>query len=89
MSEGPSILEQAASPDAPADRLVFSGQVQQRVSAAMKRLSATERAAFVMRHFESRPIVEIAGILGLRSGAVKNTIFRAVAKLRQELEPLR
>lgn len=87
--EGPSVLDQAPAPGAPPDRLVFSGQLQQRVSAAMKRLSETERAAFVLRHFEGRPIVEIARTLGLRSGAAKNTIFRAVAKLRQELEPLR
>ena len=87
--EGPSILDQAAAPGATPDRLLLSSQMQQRVSAAMKRLSETERAAFVLRHFEGRSIVEIARTLGLRSGATKNTVFRAVAKLRQELEPLR
>ncbi len=87
--EGPSILDQAPAPNAQPDRLVFSAELKQRVAAAMKRLSETERAAFVLRHFEGRSIVEIARTLGLRSGAAKNTIFRAVAKLRQELEPIR
>jgi len=77
----------AAGDPAP-DRLVFSGEVQRKVAAALTRLSETERAAFVLRHFEGLSIEEIARLLGLRAGAAKNSIFRAVQKLRRELEPL-
>jgi RNA polymerase sigma-70 factor (ECF subfamily) len=51
----------------------------------MGELSHQERAAFVMRHFERRPIVEIAEALGLRQNATKHSIFRAVRKLRTAL----
>ena len=47
-----------------------------------------ERAAFVLRHFEGRPIAEIGKTLGVRTGAAKNCVFRAVAKLRRDLAPL-
>ncbi len=59
------------------------------MQASLRRLSAMERAAFTLRHFEGRSIGEIAGVLGVRAGAAKNCVFRAVAKLREDLGPLR
>jgi RNA polymerase sigma-70 factor (ECF subfamily) len=53
----------------------------------LSRLTPRERAAFVLRHFEGKSTVEIARALGLRSSAAKNTVFRAVQKLREALEP--
>jgi RNA polymerase sigma-70 factor (ECF subfamily) len=47
-----------------------------------------ERTAFVMRHFEGNSIEEIGKTLGLGAGATKNSVFRAVQKLRKHLEPL-
>jgi RNA polymerase sigma-70 factor (ECF subfamily) len=47
-----------------------------------------ERSAFVLRHFEGRTIAEIGRTLGVRSGAAKNCVFRAVAKLRHDLGSL-
>jgi RNA polymerase sigma-70 factor (ECF subfamily) len=78
----------AIAADGPSpDRLVFSGQVQQRVKTAMARLSERERAAFVLRHFEQMSTKEIGDTLGLDEGAVKHSVFRAVRKLREALEP--
>jgi DNA-directed RNA polymerase specialized sigma24 family protein len=37
---------------------------------------------------EGRSIEEIAGVLGQKPNATKNSIFRAVQKMRQQLEPL-
>lgn len=71
-----------------ADRLVYSAEVKQRLAAAMARLTPNERAAFTLRHFEGMSSDEIARTLGLRSNAAKNTIFRAVQKLREALEPV-
>ncbi|MEO6260789.1 MAG: RNA polymerase sigma factor [Thermoanaerobaculia bacterium] len=51
-------------------------------------LSRNERAAFVLRHYEGMSIAEIGEILGTETSATKNTIFRAVGKLRQVLQPL-
>ena len=77
-----------ATADAPSpERLVFSGQVQRRVESAMARLSERERAAFVLRHFEQLSTKEIGDTLGLDEGAVKHSVFRAVRKLRDALEP--
>ena len=81
-------LELAAS-DAPGpDRLVMAGELGASVRTAMQELSATERAAFVMRHLDGHSIEEIAQTLGLNIGATKNSVFRAVQKLRRQLEPL-
>src|SRR3954468_13339863 len=79
---------QLASSNPGQDQLVFGSQVREKVAEAMKLLSKTERAAFVMRHLEGRSIEEIAGVLGQKPNATKNSIFRAVQKMRQQLEPL-
>lgn len=70
------------------ERMLLSAEVQGRVARSLERLSAMERAAFVLRHFEGRPIAEIGKTLGVRTGAAKNCVFRAVAKLREDLAPL-
>jgi len=77
-----------SSSDPAPDRLVFSAEVKQRVASALAALTATERTAFVLRHFEGMSIEEIGDVLGLRESATKNTVFRAVQKLRKQLEPL-
>jgi RNA polymerase sigma-70 factor (ECF subfamily) len=66
---------------------VLSSEVQRRVAAELAKLSVTERAAFTLRHFEGRSIEEIGQVLHLRQSATKNSIFRAVQKLRRALQP--
>jgi RNA polymerase sigma-70 factor (ECF subfamily) len=70
------------------ERLMLSTEVQERISSAMTGLSAMERAAFTLRHFEGRSIEEISQSLGLKTNATKHSIFRAVRKMRLALEPL-
>lgn|SRR5882724_6921845 len=70
------------------ERLVYGGQVRDRVNAALDELSAQERAAFVLRHFEGLSIEEIGASLGTGTNATKHSIFRAVQKLRKNLEPV-
>jgi RNA polymerase sigma-70 factor (ECF subfamily) len=70
------------------ERLMFSTEVHQRVTAAMGALSQMERAAFALRHFEGQSIDEISRALGLKANATKHSIFRAVRKMRAALEPL-
>ena len=69
------------------ERLMLSTEVQERVSSAMAGLSAMERAAFVLRHFEGQSIEDISRALGLKANAAKHSIFRAVRKMRLALEP--
>jgi RNA polymerase sigma-70 factor (ECF subfamily) len=70
------------------DRIVYSSQVQERVNEALNELSAQERTAFVLRHFEGLSIDEIGEALGTGTNATKHSIFRAVQKLRRSLEPV-
>jgi RNA polymerase sigma-70 factor (ECF subfamily) len=76
----------AASPTP--ERLILSVELKLKVEGAMAKLSDRERAAFVMRHFDGCSIDEIGKALGLRGSAAKNTIFRAVQKLREALQPM-
>ena len=70
------------------DRILYSNQVQERVNEALNELSAQERTAFVLRHFEGMSIDEIGEALGTGTNATKHSIFRAVQKLRRSLEPV-
>lgn len=83
-----SVVDNLAAATPAQDRLVFSGEVRDRVAAAMEELSGLERSAFVLRHFEGLSIEEIGGMLGTSINATKHSIFRAVQKLRKRLEPL-
>jgi RNA polymerase sigma-70 factor (ECF subfamily) len=76
------------SHDPAPDRLAMSGEVGDRVAEAMTELSASERTAFVLRHFEGMCIEEVSRVLGCQPGAAKHSVFRAVQKLRRALEPL-
>jgi RNA polymerase sigma-70 factor (ECF subfamily) len=69
------------------DRLTESAEIQRRVAAAFAGLSPLERTAFVLRHFEGRSVHDISRTLGLGRSAAKQAVFRAVRKLRVELEP--
>ncbi len=83
-----AILAMAAEPSPTAEDRLFAGEIQKRLAAALERLSARQRAVFVLRHFEDHTLEEIAGILQLDTGTVKAHMFRAVAKLRVELRDL-
>lgn len=69
------------------ERLMASVEMSDRVNDALARLSALERAAFVLRHVEGQSILEISQALGIRDNAAKHCIFRAVRKMRLALEP--
>ena len=73
--------------DASPDRIVLGSEMQRAIAAAMSGLTGNERTAFVLRHFEGMPLEEIGQILGTRLNATKNTVFRAVKKLRPQLQP--
>jgi len=70
------------------DQQVFHAEIRQNVECAMEQLTPTERTAFVLRHFEGRSIEEIGGVLGAGQSATKQSIFRAVQKMRRALEPM-
>lgn len=69
------------------DRVAMGSELRERVDAALLKLSARERIAFSLRHFEGQSIREVATAMKMPEGSVKNTIFRAVRKLRAALGP--
>ena len=86
--DGVDLLDVMPASDPQPDRVYYSNQMQQRLKSAMDELSEQERTAFVLRHFEGLSIEEIGSVLKIGTSATKNSIFRAVRKLRGALEPL-
>jgi RNA polymerase sigma-70 factor, ECF subfamily len=80
---------QLAAKDADPERSLLSREISAAQELAMQRLTPTERTAFVLRHLEDRSMNEIAEVLGIAPNAAKQSVFRAVQKLRRELAPLR
>ena len=78
---------QVAAPVPGPDRLAISEEMKSRMTQALSLLTPAERVAFTMRHMEGRSIGEISKTLNLKSSAAKNSVYRAVQKLRQQLEP--
>jgi len=77
------VQDEAPTPE----RLTQSIELRKQMEQALAALSEAERTAFVMRHWEGCGIEEIATVLRSSSNATKNTVFRAVQKLRQALQP--
>lgn len=77
----------------PSERLteqaVREGEIEDRVQEALAVLSPSQRTVFVLRHYEGLSLAEIAPVLGCTVGSVKVHLFRALKKMRQELEDLR
>jgi RNA polymerase sigma-70 factor (ECF subfamily) len=86
LETGP-LSERGADAQLLPDRLAASGQIQARVEQALGGLTRLERAAFILRHMEGRSLEEVGATLGMKTSATKHSIFRAVRKMRQALEP--
>jgi RNA polymerase sigma-70 factor (ECF subfamily) len=77
------VRDAAPSPE----RLAGSAELAQKMKEALDALTPAERTAIVMRHWDGCGIDEIAAVLKSNSSAAKNTVFRAVKKLRMALQP--
>ena len=55
---------------------------------ALHELTEKERLAFTMKHYQGYSIDETAAVLEINSNACKQTIYRAVQKLRKQLAPM-
>lgn len=84
--EAPELLLASEAPDP--ERMALSEEAGRRLAMAMHHLTPVERAALVLRHFEGMPLEEIGRLLGLKRESAKNSVFRAVKKIRQLLEPV-
>ena len=67
------------------EREIMSRQLRVAIERAERTLSSQQKIIFRLRHYEERPLEEIAELLGLASGTVRAHLFRAVHKIRKEL----
>jgi RNA polymerase sigma-70 factor (ECF subfamily) len=93
VGQDPADLEQAGPVEAQMaaagpDRLMLSVEIRERLSDGLAQLTASERMAFTLRHMEGLPIRDVATAMGLKTEAAKNSIFRAVRKMRVALAPV-
>lgn len=79
------LCAEVATEDPGPERLAAGAEVRRRVQAAMARLSVVERSAFTLRHLEGMSTAEIAQALDLEAEAAKQSVFRAVRKVRESL----
>ncbi len=82
------ILQSATDHEPDAESQIFAKQIQRRLESALARLSDRQRAVFSLRHYDAMPLEEIAGVLKLDVGTIKAHLFRAIAKMREELKDL-
>ncbi len=82
-TETPPLVSELPDPG----RRAESAEIAAAATQALDGLTAMERAAFSLRHFEGYSIAEISSTLGIRQEASKQAIFRAVKKMRHVLEP--
>lgn len=81
------LMENVAAATPSPERLALSTEILRLLTPAMAQLTQMERAVFVLRHYDGRSIEEICEVMKVKPGAAKNSIFRAVQKLRRVLEP--
>ena len=62
-----------------------SHRIRSHIEAAMQTLSDFEQTVFTLRHMQNFKIREIAVVVDRSEGTIKNILFRAIRKLRDQL----
>ena len=73
-------------PAGSADRVIEAGELGQEIESALARLSKFEQTVFTLRHMQNFKLREIAVVVDRSEGTVKNILFRAIRKLRDQLQ---
>jgi RNA polymerase sigma-70 factor (ECF subfamily) len=68
------------------ERQYLSVQLRRAIARAEKKLSAQQQVIFRLRHYENLSLDEIARHLRLQAATVRVHLFRAVHKIRKELQ---
>jgi RNA polymerase sigma-70 factor, ECF subfamily len=79
---GELVGSSSASPENIYNKLLFGNVVN-----ALAELTASQRLAFLLRHYEGMSYDEIANAMNCSTGTVKKGVWRAIAKLRARLSP--
>lgn len=77
------------SPTARSDATVQGRQLRRQLEQALGKLSPFEKTVFTLRHMQNFKLSEIALVVDRSEGTVKNILFRAIRKMRDQLEDAR
>ena len=76
-------------PGASPERSLVGRELRRCILNALARLSPRERTVFELKHYQGLKLRTVAGILNTTEGTIKNTLFRATHKLRNQLTEVR
>jgi RNA polymerase sigma-70 factor, ECF subfamily len=76
-------------PGASPERSLVGRELRGCILGALGRLSPRERMVFELKHYHGLKLRTVAGILNTTEGTIKNTLFRATHKLRNQLAEVR
>lgn len=76
-------------PGASPERSLVGRELRRYILRALGRLSPRERMVFELRHYHGLKLRTVAGMLNTTEGTIKNTLFRATHKLRNQLAEVR
>src|SRR5271170_1348123 len=71
------------------ERSLLGRELGAHIATAMEQLSPRERVVFEMKHYQGLKLRDIGDALGTTEETVKNSLFRATRKLRNQLGELR
>jgi RNA polymerase sigma-70 factor, ECF subfamily len=77
------------NPGASPERSLVGRELRRCILRALGRLSPRERMVFQLKHYHGLRLRTVASILNTTEGTIKNTLFRATRKLRNQLAEVR
>jgi RNA polymerase sigma-70 factor (ECF subfamily) len=85
LDASPQLADCLSSAHPTPEALLLEAEAARQREHLLRCLTPLERSAFVLRHLEDQPVPVIAAALGINPNNARQTIFRAVSKLRQQL----
>ena len=72
--------------DSTSDERAISSDISGNIKRAIEKLSPQQKMVFTLKHFEEYKINEIAEMMNISTGTVKNYLFNATLKMREFLK---
>jgi RNA polymerase sigma-70 factor (ECF subfamily) len=86
--DGPTLGDRTADGRADVERAARSGEIRERVLAAIEQLPTEQREVFLLREISSLPFAEIARIVGVSENTAKSRMRYALERLQAGLSEL-
>ena len=72
--------------DSASDEKAISSDISENIKQAIEKLSPQQKMVFTLKHFKEYKINEIAEMMNISAGTVKNYLFNATRKMREHLK---